>query len=79
VPLGLACRKLLFIVLLFNFFLPKYVVTFSNNNDVTTGDLCMSPLGNNNLLEAKQNIMVPCIRGKHNTKRCELCVICWSV
>ena len=52
VPLGLACRKLLFIVILFNFFLPKYV-TFSNNNDVTTGDFCMSPLGNNNLLEAK--------------------------
>jgi hypothetical protein len=53
VPLRLACRKLLYFVLIFNFFQPKYVFTFGNNNDVTTGDFSISPLGNNNLLEEK--------------------------
>jgi len=52
VPLRLACRRLLFFILILNFFLPNYVVTFGNNNDVTIGDFCISPLGNNNLLEA---------------------------
>jgi hypothetical protein len=53
VPQRLVCRKLWFFILIYNVFLPKYVFTCSNNNDVTIGDFSALPLGNNNMLEAK--------------------------